>query len=118
MSLQVKNQVIGATENKIPYWMLSERGKCHYHIGVWIDGSDGELNRIDRVEYLLNPTFTRPLRRSSNLENKFGITFWTWGMFNIQVELSFKDGTTDRFVYYLTYSLPEDDGSNYIRVER
>jgi hypothetical protein len=53
MSLEVKNQVIGVSENKIRYLMRSEHGKRHYHIGVWIEGSDEELDRIDRVDYLL-----------------------------------------------------------------
>jgi len=93
---------------------LNPDGSEHFHLGVWVDGSTSELKTIHSVDYELHPSFRNPMRHSENLENKFGITFWTWGMFDIAVTVTLKNGTEQHLDYYLSYDLPPDDGTNYI----
>ncbi len=114
MSLQVKSQVIKNPDGKIKYRKLNPDGSEHFHLGVWVDGSTSELKTIHSVDYELHPSFRNPMRHSENLENKFGITFWTWGMFDIAVTVTLKNGTEQHLDYYLSYDLPPDDGTNYI----
>src|SRR5882757_10425679 len=108
MSLEVESQVIRNPEGKVKFWVPSSKGRRHYHLGVWINGTDEELNRISYVEYLLHETFNKPLRRSENRENKFSVTFWTWGMFSIRVTIHFRDGSQKIINYYLSYQLPPE----------
>ena len=115
MSLHFKNQIIKNQSGQIKYKVFHEGGKEHYHIGVWVEGDDNELDSIQRVEYLLHPTFKRPLRSFESRDNKFSVTFWTWGMFMIRVSIFFKNGIIEKRDYYLGYELPEDNGSNYSR---
>jgi len=108
MSLEVKSQVIRSPEGLVKFWVPSTKGRRHFHLGVWIDGSAEELDRIAHVEYLLNDSFNKPLRRSENRENKFSITFWTWGMFGLRVTIFLRDGTKQTINYYLSYELPTE----------
>ena len=118
MSLQVKCQIAQTEDGKIQYRKPNPGGREHFRLSVWIDGSPSELGSIALVEYLLHSSFRRPSRSSNSSADKFAITFWTWGMFNIAVTIHFKDGTTEKIPYYLSYELPPDDGSNYVLVER
>jgi transcription initiation factor IIF auxiliary subunit len=118
MNLQVKCQIVVTDDGKVQYRKPVAGGREHFPISVWIDGSASDLRSIASVEYLLHSTFRRPSRSSENSLNKFLITFWTWGMFNIAVTIHFKDGTTEKIPYYLSYELPPDNGSNYVQVEK
>lgn len=117
MSLSFKQQVIKDPQGKIKYKLFRAGGREHYRLGVWLDGSDDELDKIERVEYLLDPTFKRPNRSSSNRGNKFSITFWTWGMFTIRATIYYKGGTTEERQHLLSYELPVDNGENYVLVQ-
>ena len=117
MAFTIDKQVIKNPEGKIKFWKPDGNSPEHYHLGVWVEASDQELDLVERVEYTLHPSFKRPVRSSANRSNKFSITFWTWGMFMIDVVLYLHDGTTRQIQYYLSYDLPEDDGTNYVRVE-
>jgi transcription initiation factor IIF auxiliary subunit len=116
MTLSVNRQVIRNRDGKIKYWKSDDKGREHYNIGVWLDGSDDELDSIEHVEYLLHPSFKNNLRSSKNRINNFSITIWTWGYFGITITVFYKDGKTTSIPYGLSYDLPSDDGSNYIRV--
>ena len=116
MALEFKSQVIKNPEKKIKYKIFKPGGKEHYHLGVWLDGSEEELDKVEKVKYLLHQTFRQPLRTSQNRKNKFSITFWTWGMFVIKATICYKSGEEETQNFYLSYELPEDNGENYIRV--
>ncbi len=118
MSIVFKNQIITSKEEteKIKYIQKRPSGRKHYHIGVWIEGTKGELDKIKKVEYLLHPTFKQPLRYSEKRENGFGINFWTYGWFLIHAKIYFKDGTILEQNYNLEYALPEFNDDNYIKV--
>lgn len=114
MSLKFRNQIIKNPEGKIKYRKFSENGREHFHIGVWLDGPDEELDQVSKVELTLHPSFRNPVRSSENRANKFSITFWTWGMFDISARIHFQDGTVRESNYYLSYELPADNGGNYV----
>jgi transcription initiation factor IIF auxiliary subunit len=117
MNFKVNRQVIKNPAGKIKFWKPDKNGREHFHVGIWIEGSDDELDSIDHVEYTLHQSFKRPVRSSSNRSNKFSITIWTWGMFPIEIAIHLHDGTINRFQHYLSYELPDDDGTNYIAIE-
>jgi transcription initiation factor IIF auxiliary subunit len=117
MTISIRNQVIQNPDGKIKFWRPPGKTSEQYHIGIWVDGDDNELDRIAKVEYLLHPTFRRRRRSSENRANKFQITIWTWGLFTIDVTVHFKDGSTNAFNYLLSYTLPPDDGTNYVQVD-
>ena len=116
MSYKFQRQIIKNPDGKIKYRQFSEGGREHFHIGIWVEGSDQELDNIEKVVYKLHPSFRRRLRSSSNRKNEFSITIWTWGMFNIEATIHFKDGTQETHNYYLSYDLPPDNGDNYVSV--
>lgn len=107
MSLRVDSKIIRSQEGKVKYWLPPGGGREHYHLAVWIEGTEDELDEIENVQYVLHPSFARPHRNSSDRSNHFGIRFWTWGMFNIQVRINFKDGRVKEVDFYLSYDLPE-----------
>ena len=116
MNLNIKQNVIRSVDGRIKFKKFSKTGREHYHLGVWVDGSERDLDQIDYVEYELHPTFTNRLRKSKNRKNNFSVTFWTWGMFDIEVRVHTHSGEAETFTHRLEYSLPEDDGSTYIEV--
>lgn len=114
MSYRFDRKLIKNPDGKVEFRRFRAGGRDHYHIATWLEGSDEELDRVARVEYRLHPSFKRPVRSSSDRGNKFSITLWAWGMFNVDAVLHFQDGTSESHNYYLNYELPDDDGENYI----
>ena len=117
MSLNFNRQVIKNPQGQIKYRILHSGGREHYHVGIWLEGPEDELDKVEKVEHELHPTFRNRIRSSSNRNNKFSITIWTWGMFAVKATIHFKDGSTEEKSYYLSYELPLDDGTNYIQVQ-
>lgn len=115
MSYTVKSNVIRSIEDKIKYKQFKDNGRKHFHLGVWVEASERELDEIEFVEYELHPSFKRKNRNSRNRPNNFSVTFWTWGMFNIKVSIHLHSGETKNIDYYLEYSLPSDR-NEYVRV--
>jgi transcription initiation factor IIF auxiliary subunit len=113
-SLRIKQNVIRSVDGRIKYRKFNVGGREHYHLGVWLDGDDRELDRIVKVEYELHPSFTNRVRSSSNRKNQFSVTFWTWGMFDIGVRIHRQDGSVEELTHHLRYELPPDDGTNYV----
>lgn len=118
MNISVKSSLIKSIDGKIKYKTFESDGREHYHLGLWIDGREEELNEIYKVEYELHPTFKKPIRSSNNRKNKFSITFWTWGTFDILVKIYKWSGEIEKLDYYMDYKLPKDDGETYIDVSR
>jgi transcription initiation factor IIF auxiliary subunit len=111
-----KAQVIRDPQGKVKFWQRTEISREHFHIGIWIDGDPTDLDNVQQVEYELHPSFRRRNRFSRNRQNKFGITIWTWGLFNVHITILMKDGSKAEMDYFLDYQLPPDDGTNYIQV--
>ena len=116
MSIKFDRKLAQSPDGKIKYKIFHKGGREHYNVAIWVNATDDELDQIEKVEYSLHPSFKRRIRKSKDRENKFSITIWTWGMFNIDATVFFRDGTTSKHSYYLSYELPADDGSNYLQV--
>lgn len=116
--MKVNNTLIRNPEKRIKFKTFREGGKEHFHIGVWLEGEDQELDQIKKVQYKLHPSFKRQIRESHARDNDFSVTFWTWGMFNMEVTIFKNDGTSNKLKYYLEFDLPKDNGSNYVDVSR
>jgi transcription initiation factor IIF auxiliary subunit len=116
MTVSIRCQTIKSVDGRIKYWIPENGGREHYHIGIWVEGNSAELDSIEKVTYLLDPSFKHNLRSSSNRANKFSITIWTWGYFPIKVTLHYKIQTEETIDFSLTYNLPVDTGKNYIQI--
>ncbi len=116
MKYTINRQLICNPEGKIKYKKFSSSGKEHYHLGIWVEANSEDLDRIEQVTYTLHPSFKRQERVSTNRKNKFSITIWTWGMFDISVAIELKDGSTEQIDFFLSFQLPEDDSQNYIKI--
>ncbi|MCF7973303.1 MAG: hypothetical protein K9N55_05780 [Phycisphaerae bacterium] len=116
MSIAVKHSIIRSTDGRIKYRIFSPGGKEHYHLGIWIEGEERELEHIVLVEYELHPSFKNRIRKSSNRKNGFSITIWTWGIFNIHIRLHDCMGKIREMDHKLAYELPPDDGKSYVQV--
>lgn len=116
MSFSFDREVIKDSKGRIKYKLFSSSGREHYHIRIWLEGEELELDQVERVEYKLHESFKNHIRSSANRDNKFSVTIWTWGQFLIQATIYFKNGNTEERQFYLEYDLPFDNGSNYARV--
>ncbi len=63
----------------------------NYDWTVFIRADEATLNKIDRVEYLLNPTFKSPQVSSSNRATSFAYSGKGWGEFEIRTKILFRD---------------------------
>lgn len=117
MNATVKRELVRNTNGQIEFWLPKGESREHYHIRVWIECDDSVKTRIVSVDYLLHPSFRRRIRSSSNQDSSFAIDLWTWGMFKIEVTLHTNQGPVMKIPFYLSYELPDDDGTNYVQVE-
>lgn len=115
MSLSVNHSVIKNVDGLIKFKRFKEGGRRHFHIGIWIDGSEQELSEINFVEYELHSSFKNRIRTSQNRKNNFSVTIWTWGLFEIKVKCYKYDKSVVELTHMLSYSLPREEG-NYIEV--
>jgi len=58
---------------------------------AYLKGSD--LKRVDYVEYILHPSFKKPLRKVTDREGGFRLETSGWGEFDLKAVVQFKDGT-------------------------
>jgi len=114
MALKISSEVIKDAEGKIPYRVFQSGGREHYNLRIWLDGPAQELDQVEKVEYLLHPSFRDRHPSSFDRDGKFALFIWTWGMFAIEATIHYKDGRIEPQEFYLSYDLPEDDGTNYL----
>jgi transcription initiation factor IIF auxiliary subunit len=74
-----------------------------YKVFLFLRGP--ELPFVERVEYILHPTFKQPhrtiVRSPSNPHCK--LVTWAWGIFELQGVVHDKRGTIQRLVHFLQY---------------
>ena len=115
MKLTINQELMKDEENKIIFKVFQGGNREHYHIRIWLDGPEEDLDQVEYVVYVLHPTFRNRTRRAKNRDKKFEISIWTWGLFVIQTSIHFKNGQIKDIKYYLSYDLPPDSGKNYIK---
>jgi hypothetical protein len=74
---------------------------------VWVEGADEELDKIDRVIYLLDRTFPNPIREVTDRESKFRLNSGGWGVFPIIATVVRKDGGKETLVHNLVLTYPD-----------
>ncbi len=74
---------------------------------VWIDGSEVELDQVESVEWVLHPTFPRPVVLVKERQSKFRLDSSGWGDFEINAHVTTKDGHQQHLRHWLR--LPESD---------
>lgn len=74
------------------------------------DEGSGELADVDFVEYLLHPTFPKPLVRVTEPEDGFTLRTNGWGTFELSAFVHHKDGTIDKLTHNLKLSRDPPEG--------
>ncbi len=74
---------------------------------VWVDGSENDLDRVDLVQWILDPSFPEPVRTASNRAEKFKLETAGWGVFPITARIQMKDGDILRLIHYLKLHYPD-----------
>jgi transcription initiation factor IIF auxiliary subunit len=59
---------------------------------VWLEGSPSELDDVERVMYILDPTFHNPVREVEDRGNKFRLETSGWGTFTIRAKAFHRGG--------------------------
>jgi transcription initiation factor IIF auxiliary subunit len=93
-------------ELTIQQWEKYE-GEKWWKWAVWIEGRDEALDRIDFVEWALDPTFPNPIRKIHNRASKFRLETGGWGMFPIVARVQLKDGQQTKLSHYLKLHYPD-----------
>jgi transcription initiation factor IIF auxiliary subunit len=75
---------------------------------IWVDGPPEELDQIDRVTYILHPTFPNPVRDVKNRNTNFLLQTSGWGVFLIRAKVKHKDGRETSLTHNLRLEYPED----------
>jgi hypothetical protein len=59
---------------------------------VWMEGNPDELDQVDRVVWLLHPSFRDPMRESTDRSSGFQLEAIGWGEFKLRARVDFHDG--------------------------
>lgn len=113
--MQAKSKLL-KQGSQIPYKVFHNGGREHYNVRIYLYAKPETLATITKVEYLLHPSFSKQRRVSTDRENNFAIDIWTWGMFNIEVTVHFENCKPRKMTHSVKYSLPADDGTNYVQL--
>ena len=114
--LRFRNELVKTPSGKIKFRRYRDGGHERYHVWLWLDEDDRILDRVESVEYELHPTFKNRIRGSASRSNKFSITFWAWGEFDVAIRVHMRDGSIREATHSLHFELPADTGDNYADV--
>lgn len=67
-------------------------GKDRWRWSVWLDGETEELDSIDNIVYILDPTFRNPVRTVKDRGTNFRLDTSGWGTFTIHALVNHRDG--------------------------
>jgi len=82
-------------------------GKDRWEWSVWVDGPPEELDALDRVVYVLHPTYHDPVRTVKDRARKFRLSTSGWGTFTIHAKAIRKDGEETLLVHELVLRYPD-----------
>lgn len=117
ISKKPKGNVFSVNEQPLPYKdvvylvhtttspSIDVDGVERYNIQVMVDAdSEQILDKIEKVEYHLHPTFSKPNRETKDRKSNFGLMTRAWGEFNLSADIYFKGYKRPLIVYrYLNY---------------
>ncbi len=77
-------------------------GDNHWEWEAFLDdGGTGQLDDVNSVEYVLHPTFKKPLRKITTRNNQFAMKTNGWGTFKLKAFVSMKDGSREKLTHYI-----------------
>jgi hypothetical protein len=78
---------------------------------LWLDASPEELDQVASVEWILDPSFSEPVRRIDDRTTQFRLDSSGWGTFPIVAKVHFHSGLTDRQLsHHLQLEAPDAAG--------
>lgn len=75
----------------------------YYAWNIEIDAPEAVLDLIDSIKYNLHKTFDPPFQIVRARNNRFRLSRSGWGVFNIPIEVYFKDGSIGTTSYHLKF---------------
>ena len=113
LNLEVRDSVYppGTAEAKILYDKSTDTAR--YKVWLYLDGPD--LPYVKSATYRLHPTFPDPVRTVARTPSNPNcvLEIWTWGMFNVQVEIEDKTGARYSFEHWMSYSRDIKEDAQY-----
>jgi transcription initiation factor IIF auxiliary subunit len=82
-------------------------GHDYWKSSVWLEGSPEELDNVDRVVYILHPTFHNPVREVDDRSTKFRLDTSGWGTFTIHAKAVHRDGRETPLEHDLVLLYPD-----------
>lgn len=91
----------GARRQKIVY--DKAKSKARYKVWLYLEGPD--LPYVKSATYTLHPTFPSPVRTVERTVSNpnCALEIWTWGIFNVLVDVEDKSGSRQRFEHWMSY---------------
>ena len=92
---------------------LSIQQEAHYldhdywRWSVWLEGTPRELDDVERVVYILHPTFHDPVREVTDRASKFRLDTAGWGTFTIRAKAFHRDGRETALKHDLELLYPD-----------
>lgn len=74
-----------------------------YEWSLGLSAPDSILDQVDFVRYHLHPTFAYPLRIIRDRESHFRMDSIGWGIFTVEIEVIFIDGSIGKISHDLTF---------------
>jgi transcription initiation factor IIF auxiliary subunit len=82
-------------------------GNDRWKWSVWLDGTQTEISDIDRVVYILHPTFHKPVREITDRSTNFRLNTSGWGTFRLYAKAIHRDGRETTLNHDLVLQYPD-----------
>jgi len=82
-------------------------GHNYWKWSVWLEGAPQELDDVDRVVYILDPTFHNPVREVEDRTTKFRLDTAGWGTFTIRAKAIHRNGLETPLKHDLVLLYPD-----------
>lgn len=82
-------------------------GNDYWRWSIWLDGTQEELDSIDHVMYILDPTFHNPVRHIGDRTTNFRLDTSSWGTFTLHANVVHRDGNETRLNHDLVLLYPD-----------
>jgi len=82
-------------------------GHDRWKWSVWLEGTSAELDDVERVVYILHPSFYNPVREIEDRSTKFRLDTSGWGTFTIRAKALHRDGRETPLQHDLVLLYPD-----------
>lgn len=82
-------------------------GNGRWTWSVWLGGTSEELDNVDHVMYILDPTFHNPVRTVNDRSSNFRLETSSWGIFTLYAKVLHKDGRESDLDHDLVLLYPD-----------